>query len=124
MLNTNRALQKNCTPLHVAARYNHTEVCRFLMSQGADMSMKDSVRCSDGRALTRSCSCTPLGHHMDTILQLSSNVAGLLQAGRTPSQVTKAPDTKVRLTARQRGRFFSQKPNNGTAQLLLECKYQ
>lgn len=49
---------KMCTPLHVAARYNHTEVCRFLMSQGADMNMKDS-------------------------------------AGRTPSQVTKAPDTKA-----------------------------
>ena len=43
MLNANRALQKMCTPLHVAARYNHTEVCRFLMSQGADMNMKDSV---------------------------------------------------------------------------------
>jgi len=27
----------------VAARYNHTEVCRFLMSQGADMQMKDSA---------------------------------------------------------------------------------
>ena len=34
---------KQCSPLHVAARYNHTEVCRFLMSQGADMSLQDSV---------------------------------------------------------------------------------
>lgn len=39
----NSLSQKNCTPLHVAARYNHTEVCRFLMSQGADMNIKDSV---------------------------------------------------------------------------------
>ncbi len=35
--------QKMCTPLHVAARYNHTEVFRFLMSQGGDATMKDSV---------------------------------------------------------------------------------
>ena len=34
---------KLCTPLHVAARYNHTEVCRFLMSQGADMTLQDNV---------------------------------------------------------------------------------
>ena len=35
--------QKMCTPLHIAARYNHTEVCRFLMSQGADAQAKDTV---------------------------------------------------------------------------------
>ncbi|EKX41497.1 hypothetical protein GUITHDRAFT_95990, partial [Guillardia theta CCMP2712] len=32
-----------CTPLHVAARYNHVEVCRFLMSQGADPDMRDAA---------------------------------------------------------------------------------
>mmetsp|Transcript_20519 Transcript_20519/g.32095 ORF Transcript_20519/g.32095 Transcript_20519/m.32095 type:complete len:146 (+) Transcript_20519:127-564(+) len=42
-IDVNAQDDKLCTPLHVAARYNHTEVCRFLMSQGADPSIKDSA---------------------------------------------------------------------------------
>jgi hypothetical protein len=57
-VNVNAADDKACTPLHVAARYNHTEVCRFLMSQGADPYARDN-------------------------------------AGRTPAQVTKSPETKA-----------------------------
>ena len=56
--NVNAPDDKLCTPLHVAARYNHTEVCRFLMSQGADPNSRDN-------------------------------------AGRTPAQVTKSPETKA-----------------------------
>ncbi|KAJ1493868.1 ankyrin repeat-containing domain protein, partial [Baffinella frigidus] len=41
--NVNAPDDKLCTPLHVAARYNHTEVCRFLMSQGADPNTKDNA---------------------------------------------------------------------------------
>ena len=55
--------------------------------------------------------------------QQNSDVMDLLQAGRTPSQVTKAPDTKVRLTAQPRA-YFSHKQNAGTMHLLLESKDQ
>mmetsp|Transcript_39665 Transcript_39665/g.99286 ORF Transcript_39665/g.99286 Transcript_39665/m.99286 type:complete len:144 (+) Transcript_39665:15-446(+) len=42
-IDVNTPDDKMCTPLHIAARFGHTEVCRFLMSQGADCSVKDSA---------------------------------------------------------------------------------
>jgi hypothetical protein len=118
---------KQCSPLHVAARYNHTEVCRFLMSQGADMSLQDSVSWRPSPPPPTSRPCPPAGFQQTDARRAPapSHLRTLpVQAGRTPAQVTKSPEVKVytpipRLAARVTGPERSQARGATDGKLML-----
>ena len=44
MLNSDLYAQDNITPLHLAARRGHHEICQYLVEHGANVDVQDKVR--------------------------------------------------------------------------------